>query len=137
MNVRPLEVSDRDAAVALWADSGLTRPWNDPVADFDRAVAGPASAVLGAFDEKTMVATVMVGDDGHRGWVYYLAVDEHLRGAGLGRRLMAEAERWLLDRGTVKLNLMVRHSNSAALGFYDRAGYVDAEVTVLAKWLTT
>jgi ribosomal protein S18 acetylase RimI-like enzyme len=91
--------------------------------------------VLGAIDEEDVAATVMVGHDGHRGWVYYLAVEPSKRHRGLGRRMMQEAEDWLRARGAVKLNLMVRHSNIAALGFYQRLGYEDAEVTVLARWL--
>jgi hypothetical protein len=58
--------------VRLWSDAGLTRPSNDPLADFDRALASTPAAVLGLFDHGTLAGTVMVGDDGHRGWVYYL-----------------------------------------------------------------
>jgi ribosomal protein S18 acetylase RimI-like enzyme len=134
--IRQLTAADRDAATDLWVRAGLTRPWNPPDEDFDRAVSGPTSAVLGAIDEQDVIATVMVGHDGHRGWVYYLAVDPSTRRRGLGRRMMQEAEGWLRARGAVKLNVMVRHGNAAALGFYDRLGYEDAEVTVLARWLT-
>ena len=74
--IRPLTALDRDAAVALWHATGLTRPWNDPHADFDRA-----QAVLGAFDGDELIGTAMVGHDGHRGWVYYLGVDPRQRGS--------------------------------------------------------
>lgn len=77
----------------------------------------------------------MVGHDGHRGWVYYLAVKPANRRGGVGSRLMQEAESWLRERDVVKLNLMVRHSNAEALSFYQQLGYEDAEVTVLARWL--
>jgi ribosomal protein S18 acetylase RimI-like enzyme len=130
-----LTAADRGAAVAIWEAVGLTRPWNSPADDFDRAVAGPTSTVLGTFDADELVATVMVGHDGHRGWVYYLAVRPAKQGKGLGSRLMADAESWLRERDVVKLNLMVRHSNSDALQFYRRLGYVDGEVTVLGRWL--
>jgi ribosomal protein S18 acetylase RimI-like enzyme len=90
---------------------------------------------LGGFDGDELVATVMAGHDGHRGWVYYLAVDPLKQRGGRGLRMMREAEQWLRDRGAVKLNLMVRHSNAAAMGFYDRLGYKDDEVTVLSRWL--
>ena len=66
---------------------------------------------------------------------YHLAVDTARRHGGLGRRMMAEAERWLRERGAVKVNLMVRNDNAAALGFYERLGYRDAQTTVLARWL--
>jgi ribosomal protein S18 acetylase RimI-like enzyme len=135
MEVRPLGDPDRDAAVSLWVQAGLTRPWNDPASDFDRALAGPTSAVLGCVEADSVVATVMVGHDGHRGWVYYLAVDATHRGAGLGRRMMEEAEGWLRAQGVPKLNLMVRHDNRDAHAFYQRLGYTVSEVTVLARWL--
>lgn len=135
MELRELIGSDRERATSLWTDTGLVRPWNDPEADFDRALAGATSAVIGAVDGHALAGTVMVGHDGHRGWVYYLAVSPGRRHAGLGRRLMDEAEQWLRRRGVVKLNLMVRHSNRAVVGFYEQLGYNDAEVTVLSRWL--
>lgn len=131
-----LGASDRDAVVALWGACGLTRPWNDPVADFDRAVAGLTSEVLGLFENDDVVAAAMVGEDGHRGWMYYVAVDASRRSAGLGRSIVAEAESWLRTRGVVKVNLMVRHDNAAAVGFYEHLGYEDQQTTVLARWLT-
>ena len=134
MDVRELTAADRDATTALWSEVGLTRPWNSPGADFDRAVAGPTSCVLGAVD-RGLAATAMVGHDGHRGWVYYLAVSPARRRSGLGRRMMTESERWLRAHGAVKVNLMVRDDNPDALGFYERLGYEDAHTTVLAKWL--
>ncbi len=135
MEIRALTVADRAAAVALWERTGLTRPWNDPAADVDRAIGGPASAVLGAMGAGSLVATAMVGHDGHRGWVYYLAVDPGQQGRGLGRSMMGAAEAWLHDLGVVKVNLMVRHTNPEAVAFYERLGYADAETTVLARWL--
>ena len=136
-DVRPLHTADRVGATELWQAAGLTRPWNDPAADFDRALSGPASTVLGAFHGAALVGTVMVGHDGHRGWVYYLAVDPEFRGGGVGRVLMVAAEAWLAERGVPKLNLMVRHDNAAALAFYERLGYADGAVTVLGKFLSS
>jgi ribosomal protein S18 acetylase RimI-like enzyme len=91
--------------------------------------------VLGAVSDGRLVGTVMVGHDGHRGWVYYLAVGMSERGSGLGRLLMQAAEAWLVEHGVVKVQLMVRHTNAAVTGFYDRLGYTDADVRVLAKRL--
>ena len=136
MDARELVGADVADAVALWESCGLTRPWNDPVADFRRALAGTTSAVLGLFDGDELVATAMVGDDGHRGWMYYLAVDPSVRRRGLGRRMVEEAEAWLRGRGVVKVNLMVRHDNAAAVSFYERLAYEDQQTTVLARWLT-
>jgi Acetyltransferases len=127
--------ADIPAAVALWEQAGLTRPWNPPTIDLQRALDGCTSTVLGAFDDERMTGTVMVGHDGHRGWIYYLAVDESHRGSGLGRGLMAAAETWLQQHGAVKVQLMIRAGNAAVLGFYDHLGYEDADVQVRSKWL--
>jgi ribosomal protein S18 acetylase RimI-like enzyme len=127
--------ADFPAVVALWEEAGLTRPWNPPVMDLQRALDTETATVLGAVRADSLVGTVMVGHDGHRGWVYYLAVATAERGTGVGRALMQAAETWLADRGAVKVQLMVRETNTAVTGFYDRLGYADADVRVLAKRL--
>lgn len=122
--------------VALWRDSGLTRPWNDPHADVMRALREPTSTVLAARDEQgALLGTAMVGHDGHRGWVYYLAVAPAQRRKGLGRDLMRASEQWLVARGVPKLNLMVRNTNTAVLAFYESLGYEDGDVIVLGRFL--
>jgi ribosomal protein S18 acetylase RimI-like enzyme len=133
--VEELDPSWRDAVVALWRSAGLTRPWNDPVTDFDRAVGGPTSAVLGILDGQALVATAMVGHDGHRGWLYYVAVADAVRGTGLGRRIMAGAEEWLRRAGAPKAQLMVRTDNAGATGFYRHLGYEVADTAVLGRRL--
>jgi ribosomal protein S18 acetylase RimI-like enzyme len=136
MHIRDLIPEDIEQASALWHRAGLTRPWNPPERDLQRALDGETSMVLGAFDEGNLVGTVMVGHDGHRGWIYYLAVDEGRRGSGLGKQLMTAAEQWLKANGAVKVQLMVRSTNESVLGFYDSLGYEDADVRVRAKWLS-
>jgi ribosomal protein S18 acetylase RimI-like enzyme len=135
MQVRDVTSADIPAAIALWQQAGLTRPWNPPAEDLRRALDGSTSTVLGAFDDDGLAGTVMVGHDGHRGWIYYLAVDQRQRGSGLGRELMTAAERWLRERGAVKVQLMVRSTNDVVLGFYDHLGYEDSDVRVRSKWL--
>lgn len=137
VEVRDLPEGLREAAVALWHECGLTRPWNDPAADLRRALDGPSSTVLAALDGvgPRLVGTAMVGHDGHRGWVYYLAVHPSRRGSGVGRALMTAGERWLAARGIPKIQLMVRGDNRPALGFYERLGYGPADVTVLGRRL--
>ncbi len=120
-------------AIALWHETGLTRPWNDAAADLRRALEGADSTVLGALDGETLTATAMVGHDGHRGWVYYLAVAPALQKQGLGRKMMAACEDWVRSQRIPKIQLMVRADNSAAAGFYQSLGYTDAEVLVLGK----
>jgi len=133
--VREAGPADVDAVVALWERTGLTRPWNDPVLDIERALTGPTSSVLLGHDGQELVATAMVGYDGHRGWVYYLAVAPDHRGSGVGRAIMAAAESWLRAAGAPKVEVMVRSDNADAAGFYEALGYSDAEVAVLARWL--
>ena len=116
-DIRPIRGGEDEAVIALWTASGLTRPWNDPVADLNLAKDGATSTLLVAADEAGISGTVMVGFDGHRGWVYYLAVVPDRRRSGLGRDLMTAAQDWLKKRGAPKLQLMVRSDNEAALGF--------------------
>lgn len=135
MRIEPLPETFREAAVALWHEAGLTRPWNDPYADLALALRGPSSTVLAAFEGQRLVGTAMVGHDGHRGWVYYLGVATDVRRSGIGRSLMDAAEEWLRERGVAALNLMVRTENTEALGFYDSIGYGTADVVVRARRL--
>jgi ribosomal protein S18 acetylase RimI-like enzyme len=135
MEIRHADPADRGAVVALWEAAGLTRPWNPPEADFDRALAGPTSTVLVGFDDGSLAATALAGDDGHRGWLYYVAVPAERRGMGLGTEIVRAAEAWLRDRGCRKVQLMVRDTNEAVLGFYEALGYEDSGVQVLGRWL--
>lgn len=136
MQIRALSSADHVAALALWEASGLTRPWNDAGADLRRALQGPESTVLGGYlDGAGLVATAMVGHDGHRGWVYYLAVDPAHRRRGFGRHMMAACEDWVHRHGIPKIQLMVRRDNAEALGFYEGLGYEVSDVTVLGRRL--
>jgi ribosomal protein S18 acetylase RimI-like enzyme len=133
--IEDVSATRSDETVALWHETGLTRPWNDPVADLERALSGPASTVLAAIDGEELVGTVMVGHDGHRGWLYYLAVHPSRRGEGIGRELVATCETWLRARRVPKLQLMVRETNAEAIGFYGALGYERSEVVVLGRRL--
>lgn len=133
--IRPFAPADLEPVVALWEDAGLTRPWNDPRADALRAHRLQPELFLVADNGVRIIATVMAGDDGHRGWVYYLAVAVDQRGAGWGRRLMARAESLLWERGCPKLQLMVRADNSAIIDFYQHLGYEPSDVLVLGRRL--
>jgi GNAT superfamily N-acetyltransferase len=132
-DIGTLTEAEVPAAVALWHAAGLTRPWNDPAADARRALAGAASTIFAARRAATLVGTAMTGHDGHRGWVYYLAVAESERRQGLGARLMAAAEQWCAAAGMPRLNLMVRAGNDRVIGFYHHRGYRTSDVVVLQK----
>ena len=127
--------ADVENVVALWQRCGLTRPWNDPHADIALARRRDNSTVLIGRDAGTIVATVMVGHDGHRGWVYYVAVDPEHRQRGFGRAIMNAVENWLRHANIAKVQLMVRAENTSVQAFYESIGYGEQERVVYAKWL--
>lgn len=126
-------IDDQQNAIQIWHDAGLTRPHNDPDLDFSFAVNGSASDVLLAIQNNKIIATCMVGHDGHRGSIYYLAVSPNLQGSGLGKQLMQQAEDYLVKKGVWKINLFVRHGNEKVLNFYDKQGYEPIQAASLAK----
>ena len=133
--IAPLDDGDVEAVVALWQRCGLTRPWNDPHADIALARRGAHSAILVGRRVDALVATVMVGHDGHRGWLYYLAVDPDVQRQRYGATMTAAAEDWLRLRGVSKAMLMVRADNKDVRAFYNALGYGEQERIVFAKWL--
>ena len=135
MKIRTFESVDEAAVVELWRSCDLTRPWNDPVRDIERKVAVADDLFLVGTVDGVVVASVMAGYDGHRGWVNYLAVDPTRRRSGLGRALMAEAEGRLGARGCPKINLQVRTSNPSAIAFYERLGFAVDDAVSLGKRL--
>ena len=135
MRIRAFAERDTDAVIRLWEDCELTRPWNDPHRDIERKRTTQPDLFLVGDESGAVVATAMVGYDGHRGWVYYLAVDPAHRGAGHSRALMAEAERLLVERGCPKFMLMVRASNTAVVELYEHLGYAREDTIVMGKRL--
>jgi ribosomal protein S18 acetylase RimI-like enzyme len=145
----PVADDDVEAVVALWRACDLTRPWNDPYRDVADARLGETSTVLvgratrdlpeaasgdgGAVRAGEVVATAMAGVDGHRGWLYYVAVDPRLQGSGTGRATVVAAEAWLAAQGARAVRLMVRSTNDAVRGFYERLGYADQDCVVLGR----
>jgi ribosomal protein S18 acetylase RimI-like enzyme len=135
LTIVPATAQDQDTVVALWRTCGLVAPYNPPDADFEFARGKPGSDVLVGRAADSIVATVLVGHDGHRGWIYYVAVDPAHQGAGFGAHIVAAAEQWLAERKVRKVQLMVRSTNAKVIGFYDRLGYERSEVTVMQRWL--
>lgn len=135
MQIRTFHAADEGAVVALWDECGLTRPWNDPHKDIARKLeVQPELFLVGVVDE-AVIASVMAGYEGHRGWMNYLAVAPRFRARGYGRALVEHVERLLLERGCPKINLQVRASNPAAVAFYCRLGYAQDESISLGKRL--
>ena len=135
LDIRAIEDGDVAEVAALWQRCGLTRAWNDPAADIALARKEANATVLLGRHHGALAASVLVGHDGHRGWVYYVAVDPDHRFKGFGRMIMAAAEAWLRARGIEKLQLMVRGDNARVHAFYRSLGYYDQERVVFAKWL--
>ena len=135
MLIRSFREEDTEAIVALWQACGLTRPWNDPYRDISRKLTAQPELFLVGEVSGAPMASAMVGFDGHRGWVYYLAVDPAHQGKGCGRMLMAHAEQLLIERGCPKINLLVRAGNDVVIDFYNKLGYAPDAVVSLGKRL--
>lgn len=133
--IRAAGDGDIEAIDALWRACGLWQPWNDPVKDIAFCRASTDAELFVAVTGDRLVGTVMCGHDGHRGWVYYLAVDPATQRQGLGRRLMRHAEGWLRRRGAPKCQLMIRHGNRAVEAFYKALGYTHSDVAVMERFL--
>jgi ribosomal protein S18 acetylase RimI-like enzyme len=135
LSIETIEDGDIAEVIALWRRCGSTREWNDPAGDIALARKGANATVLVGRDDGGVVASVLVGHDGHRGWVYYVTVDPDRRFKGHGRVIMTAAEDWLRARGIEKLQLMVRGDNAQVHAFYRSLGYYDQERVTFAKWL--
>ena len=123
LEIRAYKESDQDAVVELWRNCGLVMPWNDPAKDINRKLLIQRDMFLVGIADTRLVATVMVGYEGHRGWVNYLAVALDHRKRAYGRRMMEEAETRLKALGCPKINLQIRTSNADVIEFYKRIGY--------------
>jgi ribosomal protein S18 acetylase RimI-like enzyme len=131
--IREMRDDDLDQVIALWHTSGVARPWNEPATDIAFARRGPHSTILVTEMQQRIVASAMVGEDGHRGWVYYVAAIPEYQGIGLGKSIMAAAESWLMQRGVWKVQLLVRAENERARQFYEHLGYRDTRSVCFQK----
>ncbi|MEQ9606441.1 MAG: GNAT family acetyltransferase [Kiloniellaceae bacterium] len=134
-DIRPYGDDDFAACAALWQRCGLTVWYNDPARDIALWQQSPNSEIFVAENAGTLSGTICCGHDGHRGWLYYVAVDPSDRHHGLGRRLVRHAEAWLHKQGIRKVELMVRQSNRQVIGFYNALGYAVTPRAVMARWL--
>jgi ribosomal protein S18 acetylase RimI-like enzyme len=136
IHIRPFAAADTDAVVALWKEAGLTRPWNNPLRDIQRKSTTQPDLFLIADDgDGRVIGSAMVGYDGHRGWIHYLAVAATHRGTGLGKQLVRRAEAVLSDLGCPKVQLQVRSDNAGVISFYESLGYETYEAVSMGKRL--
>ena len=133
--VTPLPEGREQELADLWTACNLVVAYNPPLDDIAFARAGAESEILVGLRDDRIVASVLVGHDGHRGWLYYVAVSPDLQGEGLGAQIVAAAEGWLRERGVRKVQLLVRPTNTKVLGFYEHLGYERSPVTVMQRWL--
>jgi ribosomal protein S18 acetylase RimI-like enzyme len=135
MQIRSFQPQDEEAVVSLWRRCDLVRSWNDPHKDIRRKLGvRPDWFLVGLLDGQ-IVACVMAGYEGHRGWLNYLAVDPAHQRHGLARAIVAEAERLLREAGCPKINLQIRTSNHGVIEFYRRLGYSTDDVVSMGKRL--
>ena len=135
MQVRPFEDSDEAAVIALWEAAGLTRSWNDPRKDIERKRSVRRDWFLVGTQDGAVMASIMIGYDGHRGWINYLAVSPAHRLRGHARTLMREAERLLAAAGCPKINLQIRSTNASVIEFYQSIGYAQDDVVSFGRRL--
>jgi ribosomal protein S18 acetylase RimI-like enzyme len=137
MKIRAFQPTDESAVIDLWRRCGLVAPQNNPRADIQRKLqVAPELFLVGALGDE-LVATVMAGYEGHRGWINYLAVAPHLQKTGCGRQIMEHAEALLRARGCPKINLQIRATNRQVIEFYERLGFAIDDVLSMGKRLVT
>ena len=137
LKIREFQEADRDAVIALWLDCGLVVPWNDPARDIDRKLNVDRDLFLVGCDDRGIVATVMGGYEGHRGWINYLAVQSSEQRKGYGQEIMKVVETRIEAKGCPKINLQVRAKNAGVIAFYKTLGYCTDDVVGLGKRLPT
>jgi ribosomal protein S18 acetylase RimI-like enzyme len=136
MQIRPYQDADEAAVIALWNDAlPPTAPHNDPATSIRKKLAVDRDLFLVAVVEGAVAGTVMGGYDGHRGWVYSVAVDRRFRRRGIGAALIRRLEAALAERGCLKVNLQVRASNAEVIAFYEKLGYGVEAIVSMGKRL--
>ena len=133
--IRSFQVSDEPDVIDLWHRCNLVVPQNDPKKDIEMKLqVQPELFFVGVISSR-IVSTVMSGYDGHRGWLYYLAVDPDFQKRGIARRMVEEVESKLRELGCPKINLQVRNSNKPVIAFYKHIGFGDDDVIGMGKKL--
>ncbi|MFQ5557401.1 MAG: GNAT family acetyltransferase [Acidimicrobiales bacterium] len=135
MEIRPFQETDRAGVIGLWELCDLLRPWNDPDRDIDRKLSVADDMFLVGTRSGRVIASVMAGFDGHRGWINYLGVHPEHQRRRVGGLMMTAAEERLAALGCPKVNLQIRHSNHCAVAFYEALGYRTDEVISMGKRL--
>ena len=133
--IRQFIQSDLDDVIHLWEICGLTRPWNNPELDIFRKLVQQDDLFLVAIKDEQLIAVLMGGYDGHRGWMNYLAVHPQHQRLGIATALVQQLEKRLIARGCPKLQLLVRQDNLDVQTFYEELGYEEVDVVCMGKRL--
>ena len=135
LNIRPFQKEDETALVALWRICELIVPWNNPHKDIARKLKIQPELFLVGMLDSLLIASVMGGFEGHRGWINYLAVHPNFQGLGYGQKMMESVESELRKRGCPKINLQIRPGNDRVMAFYQKLGFKDDKVLSMGKRL--
>ena len=133
--IRSLRATDESDVINLWHRCNLVVPQNDPNKDIEMKLQVQPELFLVGIISNRIVSTVMSGYDGHRGWIYYLAVDPDFQQNGIGRSMVEKIETKLRKLGCSKINLQVRNSNKSVIAFYQHIGFLDDDVLGMGKRL--
>ena len=135
LQIRQYEDRDEKDVIELWHSCNLVVPWNDPKLDIERKLKVDPDLFLVGLIESEVVATVMGGYEGHRGWINYLAVSPEIRQKGVGQKMVGEVEAKLRKLGCPKINIQIRSSNKGAIEFYRKIGFSVDDVISMGKRL--
>lgn len=135
MKIREFRQADQAEVLSLWHECGLVVAWNDPAKDIERKLEVDRDLFLVGWDDNEIVATVMGGYDGHRGWINYLAVRPSAQRQGYGQAIMQAVEARIKNKGCPKINLQIRAGNAGIAAFYQAIGYSDDRVIGMGKRL--
>ncbi len=135
--IRPYTAADQSDVINVWQACHLIVPWNDPVRDIETKMNVQPDLFLVGLLHEDIVSTIMIGYEGHRGWINYLAVSPQVQRKGIGTYMMKEAEHLLKERGCPKINLQIRKNNAAVISFYESVGYSFDDVVSMGKRLVS
>jgi len=135
MEIREFRIADYEDVIALWEMAGLLRGRSDERSEIEKKLERDPDLFLVGVDAGVIVAAVIGGYDGRRGWVYHLAVEPTLHARGFGASLLEELESRLRERGCIKVNLLIDPENAAVQGFYEKRGYTPDDLVFMEKWL--
>ena len=133
--IRPFKEGDEEALVLLWNMCKLTVPWNNPYKDIARKLKVQAELFLVGYLEDKLIASVMAGYDGHRGWINYFAVHPDFQARGYGKQLLTNVENGLRALGCPKINLQIREENDKVFSYYQKLGFVKEKRINMGKRL--